>query len=302
MLRGVSHEVAAQPGTDDPDTPTPAVGSWPTIDLGRLGLPPLAWVFVAAALFAAVARLRAVDGAPGEVVPDIVLSAVEAVALVLLAAALLWRAHDAVRTHSLLITGLALAAAPQVILGAYQLWPALRGDVATRSAFDTAWPLLTPLGGVLVTLGLLHLRGVANRLRVLAAIVTIYVGISVASYWVGAGTGTLDAYNVILLVVGPAAAAVAVWVPVAAWLDGDGPPAFWLLLALALPLGLLSRVIMLLGAVYVTSTHSNALFLPTVTATAFLGGVAALLALVAYGRLTPGAPRDDPARGGPTQA
>ena len=234
----MSHEVAA-PGADDPDTPTEAVGSWPTIDLGRLGLPPLGWVFVAVALFVAATRLRTIGGAPADIVPDILLSSIQATVVVLLPAALLWRLPGAIRTHTLLLTGLALVAAAQLVMAANQLWPLFHSDDGTRSTFDAAWPLLTPAGGILIGLGLLRLRVGADRLSVLAAIVVTYVGIGVASYLIGAGTGTLHAYDVAILVIVPAAAAVAVWVPVAAWLESDTPQAFWGLLAVALPLGVI---------------------------------------------------------------
>jgi hypothetical protein len=287
MLRDMGHEIAAPRRTDDPDTPSEAVGSWPTVDLAGLGLPPLGWMFVAAALFVAVAHLRSIGQVPLDVVPDVLLSTIAAVVAVLLPAAVLWRAHDAVRTHPLLLTGLALAAAAQLILGAYRLWPITVNEAGTRTAFDAAWPLLTPLGGVLIGLGLLRLRAWPTRLPVLAATVGIYVGLSVASYFVGAGTGTLGAYDAALLVIFPAAAAVAVWVPVSAWLDTDAPPAFWTLLAIALPIGLVSRVLLLVGTAFATSMRSNDLFLPTMTVNAFLDGVVALLALVAFARLTP---------------
>ncbi len=287
MIRGMTTDVAA-PGAEDPDTPTEAVGSWPTIDLGRLGLPPLGWVFVATALFVVVARLRTIGGAPLDIVPAILLSAIEASVVVLLPAALLWRAHDAVRTHSLLLAGLALVAADRLMLATNQLSPLFQNDDGTRSAVGLAWPLLLPAGGVLIGLGLLRLRARLDRLPVLAAIVVTYLGISLASYLIGAGTGTLDAYDAALMVIVPAAAAVAVWVPVAAWLESDAPRAFWALLAIALPVGVISRLLTLLATIVGTSTQSNVLFVSMVTVNAFLGCLAALLALVAYARMTPG--------------
>ncbi len=44
-------ELAAPLRTDDPDTPTEVVGALrlPPIDLARLGLPPLGWLFVGGA-------------------------------------------------------------------------------------------------------------------------------------------------------------------------------------------------------------------------------------------------------------
>ena len=289
MIRDMSTDVAT-PVVDDPDTPTEAVGSWPTIDLARLGLPPLGWVFVATALFVGAVRLRTLSGAPFDIVPAILFSAVEAAVVVLLPAALLWRAHDAMRTHAILLTGLALIAADRLILGTNQLWPMFLSDDGTRTAFGLAWPLLAPAGGVLIGLGLLRLRAGSMRLPVLATIVVVYAGISVASYLIGAGTGTLGAYDTALLLVVPAAAAVAAWVPVAAWLESDAPEIFWGLLAIALPLGVIARLLTLLATIVGTSTQSNVMFVPMVTVDSILGCLAALLALVAYARMTPHGP------------
>ena len=289
MIRGMGTDVGA-PVVDDPDTPTEAVGSWPAIDLARLGLPPLGWVFAAAALFVGVVHLRTLSGAPLEIVPAILLSTVESGVVVLLPAAVLWRVHEALRTHALLLTGLALLAAGQLILAVNQLWPVLQNEDGTRSALGITWPLLTPAGGILIGLGLLRMRTGAIRLPVLAAIVAAYVGIGVASYVIGAGSGTIEAYDAGLMVIVPAAAAVAVWVPVAAWLESDAPPAFWGLLAVALPFGVISRLLTLLDTIVGTSTQSNVLFVPTMTVNSILGCLAALLALVAYARMTPRGP------------
>ncbi len=286
MIRDMSTEVAA-PGVDDPDTPTEAVGSWPTIDLARLGLPPLGWVFVVVAVVVGAVRLRTLGGAPLDIVPEILFSAVEAVVVVLLPAALLWRAHDAMRTHALLLTGLALIAADRLVLATNQLWPLFLGDDGARTVFGLAWSLLAPAGSVLIGLGLLRLRAGPMRLPVLATIIGVYVGISVASFLIGAGTGTLDAYDSTLMILVPAAAAAAVWVPVAAWLESDAPQAFWGLLAIALPLGVIARLVTLLATIVGTSTQSNVMFVPVVTVNSILGCLAALLALVAYARMTP---------------
>ena len=286
MIGGMSADIA-EPVAHDPDTPTEAVGSWPTIDLARLGLPPLGWVFVAAALLVGVVRLRMLGGAPLDIVPTILFSAVETAVVVALPAALLWRVHDALRTHALLLVGLALVAVDRLILAVNQLWPMIQSDDGTRSAVGLAWPWLMPAGGVLIGLGLLRLRTGPIRLPVLATIVAVYVGIGVASYLVGGGSGTLDAYDTALLIIVPAAAAVAVWVPVAGWLESDAPQAFWGLLAIALPLGVIARLLTLVATIVGTSTQSNVMFVPVVTVNSILGCLAALLALVAYARMTP---------------
>ena len=289
MIRNMSTDAAA-PVVDDPDTPTEAVGSWPSVDLTRLGLPPLGWVLVAAAMFVGVVRLRTLSGAPLDVVPTILLSAVESGVVVLLPAALVWRVHEALRTHALLLTGLALVAVDRLVLAMNQLWPLILNDDGTRRAFGLVLPLLTPAGGVLIGLGLLRLRTGPIRLPVLAAIVATYVGIGLASYLIGARTDSIEAYDAVLMVIVPAAAAVAVWAPVAAWLELDAPPAFWGLLAVALPVGVISRLLTLLATIVGTTTQSNVLFVPTVTVNSILGCLAALLALVAYARMTPGGP------------
>ncbi len=286
MIRDVNTDIAPSVA-DDPDTPTDAVGSWPAIDLARLGLPPLGWVFVAVALFVGVVRLRALGGAPLDIVPTILLSAVEAAVIVALPAALLWRAHEALRTDTVLLLGLALVAVDRLVLALNQLWPMIQNDDGTRSAVGLAGPWLLPAGGVLIGLGLLRLRTGPIRLPVLATIVAVYVGIGVASHLIGSGSATVDAYDTTLMIIVPSAAAVAVWVPAAAWLESDAPPAFWGLLAVALPIGVLSRLLTLLATIVATSTQSNVLFVPTVTINSFLGCLAALLALVAYARMTP---------------
>ncbi len=287
MIRDMSADIA-EPVADDPDTPTEAVGSWPTIDLARLGLPPLGWVFVAAALFVGAVRLRTLSGAPFDIVPGIVFSAVEAAVVVLLPAALLWRVHDAMRTHALLLTGLALVAVDRLILAMNQLWPMIQSDDGTRSAVGLAWPWLMPAGGVLIGLGLLRLRTGPIRLPVLATIVAVYVGIGVASYLIGAGSGTLDAYDAALLIivpVGRSGCGMGAGCSVAG--VGHAAGIFWGLLAIALPLGVIARLLTLVATIVATSTQSNVMFVPTVTVNSVLGCLAALLALVAYARMTP---------------
>ncbi|MHB8459541.1 MAG: hypothetical protein ACYDB6_05660, partial [Candidatus Limnocylindrales bacterium] len=75
------------------------------------------------------------------------------------------------------------------------------------------------------------------------------------------------------------------------------PRAFWGLLALALPLSLLSRLIELPQAIVVVALRSNALFFPATTISAIVGAIVALLALVAFARETrdqPGTPATTP--------
>ena len=275
---------------DDPDTPSEAVGSWPTIDLARLGLPRLGWLFVVAAAFVAVADLRSIQGPGTEYAPAILLSALAATGVVLLPAALLWRVSGAAGSHRLLLAGLACGAAAEIVVGVLRFWPLdPDGASSARAAFAAGRPLLDALGGLLVGLGLLRLRAGAARLVLLAVIASIYVALAVSSFVIGTtAAGILaDPYNTAFLVIGPAAAAFAVWVSVAAWLDREPPRAFWGLLALAFPISLVSRVFALPWAIAAVELRSNALYLPGVTINGIAGAVIALLALVAFARCTP---------------
>ena len=279
---------------DDPaDHSDEIVGSWPSIDFARLGLPPLGWLFVVAAVFVAVQHLRWMDGGSLEAVPDEVFSTVAAVTIVLLPAALLWRVRAATRTHRLLLAGLAAGAVSELLRAVVSFAPFVSyGALFGGTVIGGVWPLFGPLGGLLAGLGLVRLRPAGvTRIRLLAAIATAYVALDVGSFAIAfAGShppGSIDPHSAVLLVIRPLAAAFAVWVPVAAWFDDEAPRAFWGLLALALPLNLLSRLTELPEAIVIVALRSNALFLPAVTIGAIVGAFVALLALVAFARETP---------------
>ncbi len=92
-----------------------------------------------------------------------------------------------------------------------------------------------------------------------------------------------------------AAGACAVWVPVSAWLDGEAPRAFWGLLALGFPLGVLGRVVgvgelLALLAPGPGGVVSDGAYLLSTVAVALIGIAGSLLALAAYARATPGVP------------
>jgi hypothetical protein len=122
------------------------------------------------------------------------------------------------------------------------------------------------------------------------------IGIIVAqvpqSYALGVPDGTVIASEFALLVLVAAVGAFVVWVPVSAWLDRDTPRAFWGLLALAFPLGLVARAG---GLVQTTAMqafasaglYSNGFFVAATTLGALVGAVVALLALLAYAREMP---------------
>lgn len=282
---------ADRPTIGDPDRPSEAVGSWPSIDLARFGLPPLGWLFVAAALLVGAQRLRWTAGAPLETVPSGIFSAVEAVTIALLPAALLFRAREAPLTHRLLLGGLAVGAIAEFVRAVMSFWPLVPGGESWRgTVLDAPWPLLGPLGSFLVGLGLLGLRtSRPTRMRILAAIALAYVAPHVVSIGLADSQSvpSIDAYGAVLSVLWPVAAAFAVWVPVSSWLDGERPRAFWGLLALALPLSLVVRAFELPQAIAVVAFRSNALYLVGITLGAIVGAVVSLLALAAYAREMP---------------
>ncbi|MHB8673678.1 MAG: hypothetical protein ACYDAK_08360 [Candidatus Limnocylindrales bacterium] len=279
---------------DDPaDHSDEIVGSWLSIDF---------WLFIAAAMVVGVQHLRSIDGASLETVP-LVLSAVAAVTVVLLPTALLWRARDAARTHRLLLAGLAAGAVSELLRAVISYAPLVPdGAPMVRTVLDLIQAFFGPLAGLLVGLGLVRLRTARiTRVRVLVAIAATYVAFDVGSSLIVFGNSQLHDWvnplTAVLLVIRPLAAAFAVWVPVAAWFDDEAPRAFWGLLALALPLSLLSRLIELPQAIVVVALRSNALFFPATTISAIVGAIVALLALVAFARETrdqPGTPATTP--------
>ena len=287
------------PPNDPADPSDEIVGSWPSIDFDRLGLPPLGWLFIGGAMVVAVQRLRSIDGASLETVP-LVLSAAAAATVVLLPVALLWRAPEAARTHRLLLAGLATGAVSELLRALISYPPLVpNGAPMVRTALDLIQAFCGPLGGLLVGLGLARLRTARlTRVRLLVAITSTYLAFDVGSSLIVFGGSQqpdwVNPLTAVLLLLRPLAAAFAVWVPVTAWFDEESPRAFWGFLALALPLGLVSRLVELPQAIVIVAFRSNALFLPGVTINAIVGMIVSLLALVAFARETPGQPGTRP--------
>ncbi len=289
MTRGLADRSAM----DDRDVSSAAVGSWRSIDLGRLGLPPLGWLFVAGAALVAAQHLRLGLAVPAEAIPPAILSGITRVMIVLLPAALLFRAPRAHRTHRLLLAGLALGAIAELARAVIVLRPpGLTLEPWAETGLDAAWPWLGPVGNLLVGLGLVRLRnGRPLRLGLLAAIASTYLALGIAPTWIVAAAsppvGTIELGAALLLMTVPLAAAIATWVPVSAWLEHTPPRAFWGLLALGLPLFLAQRALALAQTVIEVATRMDALFVVSVTLGAFVSAVAAVAAVAAYARLTP---------------
>lgn len=285
----MNRALAAPPRTNDPDTPSEAVGSWPSVDLARLGVPPLGWLFVAVGLVVAATHLRSIAGTSLDTLPSAVLSGIASTVVALMPTALLWRAPGATRTHTLLLAGFAAGSIAEFDVGVLSLWSMWPSELAgVLDWLRRGWPLLDAAGSLLVGLGLLRLKGGVTRASLLAASVATFVGLHAVSFELGPGLGVLDAYGLALLVAGPAAAAVVVWVPVAAWLDHAEPRAFWGVLAAALPISLVGRVLELLSSM----VRSDALFVPIFTIDAAVSAAIAVLVLVAISRLMPSMARE----------
>jgi hypothetical protein len=168
--------------------------------------------------------------------------------------------------------------------------------------FALSWPL-GGLGSLLLGLGLLRLRVRRTRVGLLVVIGALYVGLSVLtlgiivaqvpqSYDLGVPNGFVTASGFVLLVLVAVVGAFVVWVPVSAWLDRDPPRAFWGLLALAFPLGLVARVggfiqTIAMQAFASAGLYSSGLFVVATTLSALIGAIVAILALVAYAREMP---------------
>lgn len=278
----------------DADIPSEVVGGLPSIDLARIRLQPLGWLFVAGAVFVAAERLRGIAGAPFEDIPAGVLAGVAAVILTLLPAALLRRSPGALRTHRLLLAGLAAWATFEVLLAVVFAWPLGPDGSSWRGTpLDGALPYLGPLGSVLIGGGLLQLRmKPPSRFGLLAATAGVYVALGIvpwaisvaASRPLGSGDPSVVVFS---FVVEPLAAAFAVWAAVGAWLDREPPRAFWAVLALALPFGLAARAFEVPQLIAVAVYQTNTFFVATTTGMALIDAAVALLALAAYGRLMP---------------
>ncbi len=285
-----------EPATDDSGVPREPAESRPAGV--RLELPAVGWLFVAAAVFVVVARLVRIAGSAPEMVTLYAIAPAIASALrVLLPAALLVRVPDAPRTQRLLFAGLATGAAVAWLHAAIFAWSPsmLTGNPSVWTVVPALLPPLEALAALLVGLGLLQLRARrSTRAGLLVVIVALELGFLLGQLGLAAAWAyqPLDLGFTAVNALVAAAGAFAAWVPVAAWLDRDPPRAFWELLALAFPLGLLAEAIGLTQTIAMTTSQpggrlSNDLFLVVTTAQALIGAVVSLLAIAAYARGTP---------------
>ncbi len=266
------------------------VGSRP-VDRGPQGLPPLVWLFVAAAAVFGLGTFVTYAGSATPV--QLLANALWTVGValpVLLPAVLLRRIPDAPRRLPLLFGGLTLEAL---------LWPlALFG----ASWSDQGEPLASivrlvsqALGAaapILVGLGLIRLRTRRpDRYLLLAGIALVYVaaGIVQAVVIVGPGASWNDAFNVAAAVGLPLMlpAAFAAWVPVAAWLDREEPRRFWALLAAGFPLWVAGMALNVAAMVATREQFGSTVADVGWIVFAIVGAAPSVLALVAYGWLTP---------------
>ncbi len=255
------------------------------------------WVFVMGAALVVLVRLVRVADEPSTMVAQsAVPSAIAAGLGALLPAALLLRVPEASRTHRLLLIGLAGEALAE---WAWVILPGL--PIGSDSSAWTTSAVFVALYGVqfvaalCVGLGLLRLRARRpTRAWLLVAIVAgdlaflgLQVGLAAAHAQVSVVSRAL--VPILLVTVG---AGFAVWVPVSAWLDGDQPRAFWGLLALGFPLGLLGSTFGFAQTLAMLTPApsgfaSDAAFLVPTAMGALVGSVSTLLALTAYARWTP---------------
>ncbi|MGO9178667.1 MAG: hypothetical protein ACLQHS_05245 [Candidatus Limnocylindrales bacterium] len=288
---------------ESPGLPSEAVGPRRPI-IAWLSLPPLGWLFVAAAVFVAALRLQGITGESAAMLPDTICAAVGAALVALLPAALLIRLPESPRTQRLLFAGLALGAASEWAWATTFIWAIGPGVVEWLGTllFALWWPL-GGLGSLLLGLGLLRLRARRTRTGLLIGIGALYVALSLftigivvaqvpQAYDLSVPNGFVTASGFALAVLVAVVGAFVVWVPVSAWLDHDAPRAFWGLLALAFPLSLVARAGGLIQTIAMQAfasedLYSNGFFVVATTLSALVAAVVALLALVAYARETP---------------
>lgn len=276
-------------------------------------MPPLGWLFVALAVLVVWLRMDGLEFSllysPPLQIPGLLAYQVQALAVILLPGALLLRTADAFRTHRVLLVGLIVLAAAEVVdQTGFSVWesePDLSGGVWEPGlAIEPGpllqllgWPielgpLLQLVGWPIVGLGLARLRpGGLTRPPLLVAIAGLYVGpwlLLGVAILAGLEGGILIApypMTVHLLIL--VATASAVWVAAGAWLDRAAPRLFWGLLAAALPLYLIGAVTELASLVIVTSQRSVGMYELGFMIMAFASATSTVLALVAFARLTP---------------
>jgi hypothetical protein len=240
------------PTIDAPDEPPDVVGALSLPDLSRFERSPAILVFVVAAVVVALGRGASVasylgNGGSLETAASAAIFAATETILVVLPAALLWRIPAAPRTHPVLLGGLGVGALVEVLrLGASAL--ATSGtDPSVSSILGTLAWLIVPVGSLLVGRGLLRLRASWSARRgLLVVIAFLYLALRL----VPLGAELLGNEVVIVTwlfpvtgILVPITAALAGWVAVDAWLDGQRPTVFWGLLALGVPLYVISALV-----------------------------------------------------------
>ena len=294
-----------EPDEEDPDRPSEVVGALSREDFRWLGkvaaltrIPrlPLLLIFglAAAAVGAWWVRQYQLVGDP-DVDPvqlvALILSVIAAMTTVLTPAALLWRDPSALRTRTALFGGLALLALQQVLISVGgQTMIDLEGSQSIVGVIRGSLPFVEPVGGALVAYGLLVMR--IERPRpglMLAGILGVYAAVRLLPDLIAAlpsqGSLQVDWWSLAIAVT----TAFAVWVAVDAWIRREPPELFWLLLAAALPLTILTALLALPESVAVVVYEQSTPW--TLVALATLTSVLPMfLAFVAYLRYAPIAP------------
>jgi hypothetical protein len=259
---------------------------------------PLLWLSVLGALIVAIEGMATMSGQLWDGW-DILAPATFTIAdtlLILLPAALLWRAPDAGRRHPLLLAGLAIGAA-LFVAPVIATWVSRGGPDLAAIVQIAPLTWLRVLAPAVVGLGLLAMRrsGPTRPILLVAIVATVMVGAAVPALINGGQELLLLDLGLVAIYAG--VTGFALWVPATAWLDGERPRWFWALLALGLPLQLTS--ILGSGLLIVLMPAER---LPDIQPWLFLVGaltalLAATLALVAYGGFTPRAAATTPSSG-----
>lgn len=251
----------------------------------RMGLPALAWLFIAAGLAVAGLRLVALVGTPtASLLLAGALYTVAAVATALLPAALLHRVPTAPRRHPLLFSGLSLLALAAVLRAAAQLLRLGSAETLLISDFVFVGELA---GLLLVGVGLLALRASGSAWQPLLILLagTYLIGSIAPALLSGALVVDLLAF-LGRSVLSTIALAFAHAIPLVAWLDRDEPRPFWGLLALVVPLHI-AGLVMSAVAMLIVSPEQAGVFELTNPIFSGLAALVGIAALVAYARYAP---------------
>jgi hypothetical protein len=247
--------------------------------LARLRYPLLGWTFLVLAAAVGVERIRLVVNAPQADAGAVLWAVAWATVLVcrvLLPAALLWRDPLSMRYRPILVAGLAAFALEPVInafapaFGDIAGWLALIGVLLIgygllrmRARGATRWWILVVVAGLLVTIALLEAVGVLEFVEdPLVFLATRIVTVLASSF--------------------------SLWVPAAAWVDGDEPRRFWSLLALALPLQLAGGLLALITLTFAPSSPDLATWTSVIGVGLTLA--VSLTRLAAFGLFAPPSP------------